>query len=286
MRLILLMILAAGAAMSEESAVVVTPVLNMHSKPTVEADVVSQAIYGLTVGVLGEQDGWLRIKTPGDSYTGWAESAGLRKLPEGETYAASGRVATVESLRAHLYREASVTRHRPLLTVPFDARLEIVEERAAEDGRWLAARLPDGRRAWVQRGDLSFDPKVKEIPELIELSKRFLGLPYTWGGASSFGYDCSGFTQMLVRRGGVQMPRDAQPQADWERQQKVEKSGLQAGDLLYFGASLKKITHTGFYIGNGEFIHSTTSDSPVIQISRLGDEKWTKLLVGCRRWKQ
>ncbi|MBI5085147.1 MAG: C40 family peptidase [Acidobacteria bacterium] len=121
---------------------------------------------------------------------------------------------------------------------------------------------------------------------MIELYKRFLGLPYTWGGTSSFGYDCSGFTQMLVRRGGVQMPRDAQPQADWEGQQKVEKSGLQSGDLLYFGASAKKITHTGFYIGNGEFIHSTTSDMPVIQISRLDDEKWTKLLVGCRRWKR
>ncbi|MBI5085146.1 MAG: SH3 domain-containing protein [Acidobacteria bacterium] len=149
MRLLLLIVLAAGAVMSEDRAVVAEPVLNMHSKPSVDADVVSQAIYGVTVRILAEQDGWLRIKTPGDNYLGWAESAGLRKLKEGETYATSGRLATVESLRAHLYREASVTRHRPLLTVPFDARLEVMEERATEGGRWLAVRLPDGRKAWV-----------------------------------------------------------------------------------------------------------------------------------------
>jgi cell wall-associated NlpC family hydrolase len=91
---------------------------------------------------------------------------------------------------------------------------------------------------------------------------------------------------MLVRRGGVLMPRDAQPQADWERMEKVEPSDLKAGDLLYFGSSVKKITHTGFYLGGGEFIHATTNTRPVLQVSQLGDENWTKLLVAARRWKR
>jgi cell wall-associated NlpC family hydrolase len=66
----------------------------------------------------------------------------------------------------------------------------------------------------------------------------------------------------------------------------VEKSDLQPGDLLYFGASMEKITHTGFYLGNGEFIHSTTSQKPVLQVSRLEEENWTKLFVCARRWKR
>lgn len=267
-------------------AVVLAPVLNLHSKPSVDTDVVSQAIYGASVAIVEEQTGWVKIKTPGDDYVGWVESAWLRKLQDGETYAASGKVAMIESLAAHLYREPSVTKHQPLLTLPFETRLEVLEEKPEENGRWLAVRLPDDRKGWVQRGDLVFNPIVREVPELVELSRRFLGLPYTWGGTSSFGYDCSGFTQMLVRRGGVLMPRDAQPQADWGALEKVNASALRAGDLLYFGASPKKITHTGFYMGNGEFIHATTSDKPVLQISKLAEAKWTKLLVACRRWKQ
>ncbi len=282
---LILMFLSSGL-IADTRAVVLAPVLNMYSKPTVDTDVVSQAIYGATIGIVEEQTGWARIKTPGDGYLGWVESAWLRKLQDGETYAASGMVATVESLAAHLYREPSVTKHRPLLTVPFETRLEVVEEKPEENGRWLAVRLPDHRKGWVQRGDLVFNPKVRDVPELAGLSRRFLGLPYTWGGTSSFGYDCSGFAQMLVRRGGVAMPRDAQPQADWTSMQKVQPSDLRAGDLLYFGASAKKITHTGFYMGSGEFIHATTSDHPVLQISKLSEPKWTKLLVACRRWKQ
>ncbi len=269
-----------------DRAVVLAPALNMFSKPSADADVVSQARYGMTVSIAADQGEWLQIKTPGDDYSGWVSADSVRKLKDGETYAASGKVATVESLRAHLYREPSVTKHAPLLTVPFETRLEIVEERPQDNSRWIAARLPDDRKAWIQRGDVSFDPPALSIAELRELSKRFLGLPYTWGGTTSFGYDCSGFTQMLVRRGGVLMPRDAQPQADWDQMQQVQRATLQPGDLLYFGANAKKITHTGFYLGNGEFIHATTDTRPVLQISRLDEAKWTKLLVACRRWKR
>ena len=119
----------------------------------------------------------------------------------------------------------------------------------ADDARWLQVRLPDDRAGWMQAGDVSFDPKPLTIAETLEFSKRFLGLPYTWGGTSSFGYDCSGFAQMLCRRRGVLMPRDAQPQADWSGVVAVDRKDLQPGDLLYFGASDKKITHTGIYHG-------------------------------------
>lgn len=264
-------------------AVVVQPVANMFSKPSGEVDVVSQAILGTAVGVVEIQGDWARIQTP-DEYRGWVRLADLRPLGEGESYARQGRVATAVSLRTHLYPAPSVTRRAPLITVPFETTLEVVEERPEENGRWIGVRLPDGRQAWVQRGDVVFDMKTMEIGELTALSKRFLGLPYTWGGTSSFGFDCSGFTQMLCRRGGVGIPRDAQPQAHWDGMEKVDKSDLQSGDLLYFGSSMEKITHTGFYLGNGEFIHSTTSQKPVLQISRLEEVNWTKQFVCARRW--
>jgi cell wall-associated NlpC family hydrolase len=139
--------------------------------------------------------------------------------------------------------------------------------------------------AWVQAGDTMADPKPLTIAESIELAKRFLGVPYLWGGTSSYGYDCAGFTQMLVRARGINMPRDADQQAAWSGVARVERKDLKAGDLLFFGSSEKDITHTGMYIGGGQFIHDTTNGHPVVQISRLDDQPWTHLLVACRRVK-
>ena len=65
----------------------------------------------------------------------------------------------------------------------------------------------------------------------------------------------------------------------------VERQNLQAGDLLYFGSSADKITHTGMYIGDGQFIHDTTNTHPLVQISKLDDSPWTTLLVAARRLK-
>ena len=262
------------------NAVVLSPVANMYSKPSEDADVVSQAIYGSNVGVVERQEGWARIRTA-DDYSGWTPLSAL--LP-GKAYAASGRVAEVESLFAHIYREADVTAHAPLLTVPFESRLEVAAEPAGQ-ARWLRVRLPDDRGGWVQAGDIAFDAKPLGIPEMLEFSKRFLGLPYTWGGTSSFGYDCSGFAQMLVHRRGLLMPRDAQPQADWSGMAPVERKDLKPGDLLYFGESAKKITHSGVYLGDGKFIDATTWQTPMVRIDDLNDAHWSPLLVAMRRLK-
>ena len=272
---------SAAPSADQSAAVVVRPVANMYSKPSLDADVVSQAIYGANVSVIEQAQGWAHIRTV-DQYTGWSS---LEDLRPGPAYAVSGKVAEVASLFAHIYREASVTRHAPLLTVPFETRLEVVAEPEDNDRRWLQVRLADDRPGWVQRGDLSFDARRLDISEMIELGRRFLGLPYTWGGTSSFGYDCSGFMQMLCRRRGYALPRDAQPQADWDGMQAVTREQLQPGDLLYFGSSDKKITHTGMYIGAGKFIDATTHVNPMVRIDDLGDPHWASLLVAMRRVK-
>jgi hypothetical protein len=262
------------------NAVVLRPVANMYSKPTEDADVVSQAIYGSNVTLMEERDGWAHIRTA-DDYTGWTP---LSMLRPGPAYASTDGAAEVVSLFAHIYREASVTRHAPLLTVPFETRLEAVSKPSAED-RWLQVRLPDDRAGWIQSGDVAFHQKPLSIPEMLALAKRFMGAPYTWGGTSSFGYDCSGFAQMLERRRGVGMPRDAQPQADWNGLTPVKREELQPGDLLYFGSSDKRITHTGVYLGDGKFIDATTFETPMVRIDDLTDPHWSKILVAMRRVK-
>ena len=274
--------LAASPAAPTADWVVIVPVANMYSSATENTDVVSQAILGSNVAVLEKRHKWAKIRTD-DQYTGWMPLRDLRK--SSAPYAAPGHAVQVESLFANLYRETDVTQYQPAITLPFETQLEAIDDAPGNNARWLEVRLPDGRMAWIQRGDVVRDPKPLTIEQSIELAKRFLGFPYLWGGRSSYGYDCSGFTQMLVRSRGINMPRDADLQAAWNGVENVDRKDLRAGDLLFFGASTDKITHTGMYIGNGEFIHDTTHDHPMIQISRLDDQPWTRILVACRRVK-
>jgi len=264
----------------------------MFSGPSDKTDVVSQAIYSSNVKLLEARGEWSRIQTS-DHYKGWTRSRNLRVLLTGNGYATAGPTVQVESLFCNVYAEPDVTLHKPIITVPYETRLEVVPNETPKKGKaaptlpegWLKVRLAEQRDGWIQTSDVVSDSKPLTIPESIELAKRFLGFPYLWGGRSSFGFDCSGFTQMLVRARGINMPRDADQQAAWSGVSVVERKDLQPGDLLFFGSSTKDITHTGMYIGDGQFIHDTTNGHPVVQISRLDDQPWTHLLVACRRAK-
>ena len=283
MTALLFALLMSGCA-STQMAVVLKPVADMYSRPSRDADVVSQAIYGSNVAVQETGEGWLKIQTS-DEYSGWVPAEHLRVLASGERPYASSASVQVESLFAHIYHEPSVTKRRPMLTVPFETRLEPAGSRFEDGERWIKVRLPDNARGWIQKGDVTAGTRVLSMAETIDLARRFLGLPYTWGGTSSFGYDCSGFVQMLYRKHGISLPRDSRPQARWKGFVAVEGEEPVAGDLLYFGSAPEKITHTGMYIGDDQFIHATAHEKPVIQISRLADPHWSQLLVAIRRLK-
>ncbi|HEY1208475.1 MAG TPA: C40 family peptidase [Terracidiphilus sp.] len=262
--------------------VVSRPVINMYSTASNDAEVASQALYGSGVLSLEKKKGWIRIRT-GDDYTGWVAVADITPLQDG--YAPNGKAVRVAELSANLYREPSTIKHAPILNLPWEARLELIPGYVDKSGRWLQVKLVNGQTAYIEQGNVSADFAPLTIDQTIQLARRFLGITYTWGGVSSYGFDCSGFTQMLVRQRGIIMPRDAGAQASWGGAAQVERKDLQPGDLLFFGASLAKITHTGMYIGNGEFIHDTSDTHPGVQISKLDDMPWTKLLVAVRRVK-
>ena len=275
---------AAQKSLPNADFVVSRPVVNMYKEATADSEVTSQVLYGTGVLSLEKQRDWLRIRTA-DGYAGWVSSADV-KSQAGGTYAAEDKSVHVTAISANAYREPDVTEHAPALQLPWESILEVAADSPKDNARWLKVRLVDGQSAWVQRGDVEQKVAALSIEETLQVARRFLGTTYTWGGISSFGFDCSGFTQMLVRQRGIEMPRDADLQAAWTGVISVDRKDLIPGDLLFFGSSASKITHTGMYLGQGEFIHDTTHDHPGVQISRLDDAPWTTLLVATRRVKQ
>ncbi|WP_108652942.1 C40 family peptidase [Dongshaea marina] len=127
---------------------------------------------------------------------------------------------------------------------------------------------------------------------MVSLSTRFIGTPYTWGGSSSFGFDCSGFVQQMYKTMGVILPRDSGPQAQWKGFLSVKRNALHPGDLLFFGKD--RVTHVGMFLKKQHdkllFIDATVSDNqgknaPYLQLSDLNATYWSKLYLGARRLK-
>jgi hypothetical protein len=259
-------------------------VVNIFREASADGEVVSQAIYGNRVVVEERQPGWSRI-CAADNCRGWIESAGLSELDRAP-YAPDGRALRVRSLVANVYSEPSVTSRPPLLHLPWEACLEPATEGCDGPDEWLRIRLVDGWYAWILKGDVV--PRLPElsISQTLELSRRFMGITYTWGGVSSFGFDCSGFTQMLMRQRGVNMPRNAAQQAEWSNLAEIELEKIEPGDLLFFDRHETKINHTGMFLGCRQFIHATAHCHPGVQISNLDESPWAATLVAAGRIKR
>lgn len=114
--------------------------------------------------------------------------------------------------------------------------------------------------------------------EIINTAKSFLGTPYVWGGTSPSGFDCSGFTQYVLAQNGKSIPRTSQEQ--FASGQAVDKSNLQAGDLVFYGNG--EATHVGIYEGNNKIIHSPHTGD-VVKESDFSTY-WTSAYLGARRY--
>lgn len=120
--------------------------------------------------------------------------------------------------------------------------------------------------------------------ELMSTAMNLVGIRYKWGGNSaSEGFDCSGMVKHVYEKAlGLVLPRTALEQAKSNQMNKVAKSDLQPGDLVFFNTLNRAFSHVGVYLGNGQFIHAPRKNS-VIRVDELDNDYWTKRFNGARR---
>jgi cell wall-associated NlpC family hydrolase len=117
---------------------------------------------------------------------------------------------------------------------------------------------------------------------LIAKAKNFIGLPYRFGGTSpTSGFDCSGFMQYVYKQtANIDLPRTSSSMA--QVGQRVPRSDLRPGDMVFFSLSGGRISHVGMYVGEGRFIHSPSTGKS-IQITALNSGYWADKFVTARR---
>ena len=96
--------------------------------------------------------------------------------------------------------------------------------------------------------------------------------------------DCSSFVQYVFGQNGVSLPRTAESQYNSSKGKSVDKDKLQAGDVVFFKGTYKSgISHVGIYVGNGKFVHNSSSKGETT-ISNLSDDYYTKHYAGAKRY--
>lgn len=237
-------------------------VANLRGEPSHSSELVTQALLGTPLKILKKEKGWYLIQTP-DNYVSWVDAAGITPITENElqNWCQTERTIFIGNF-TEIFRDERM--EQPLSDVCMGNILETV----SQNRRRLELRFPDGRTGFTANSDWTTFETFKnetqpDTTNIINLARQFTGRPYLWGGTSSRGLDCSGFTKMIYFMNGIILARDASLQV--RHGQMVEAgesfSQFQPGDLLFFGKmtadSTERITHVAVSTGATEFIHAS-----------------------------
>lgn len=113
---------------------------------------------------------------------------------------------------------------------------------------------------------------------LVDNALSLQGVPYVFGGSSTKGFDCSGYTQYVFKGSGSSLPRSSYDQ--FNEGSSVQRENLQSGDLVFFTTYAKGPSHVGIYIGGGSFVHASNSG---VTTTSLSDSYYAGRYLGARR---
>ena len=257
---VLAVLLAAFAASAQEYGVVDISVCNLRATPDYDAEMASQALLGTPVHILqiSDKNDWPQVQTP-DTYTGWVHKDAITLLTFEQYHAWNAAPKIVVTALTGIVYDGPSPKSATVSDVVAGNRLKDLGRK----GRYFRVGFPDGRVGYLDRKlgepEATWRKSLVQTPEAILATALSMnGFPYLWAGMSPKGMDCSGFVRAVLFMHDIIIPRDSGPMSrTGERIYGTED--LQPGDLVFFGrkdAAAPRVSHVGFYLGDGRFIHS------------------------------
>lgn len=250
--------------------------LRMRSEPNTSSAIVTTLDKSVAVALLDDSvPGWYKINYNGS--TGYVSSDYLI-IDQDNIFTTYGRVpeGTVN------VRAAATTESESLATI--DAGT-VVTVNGLVNG-WYDVTCQYGTEGYV-RSDLlvlTSNATSGKGSSIVETALSHLGTRYVYGGASAGGFDCSGFTMYVYSQLGISLPHGATPQLNYGTS--VSRSDLQPGDLVFFSDYGYAASHVGIYVGDGQFIHASSSSSNgyCVCVSSLTSGYYDSHYAGARRF--
>lgn len=239
-------------------------VSNIRTNPEHPAELSTQALLGTPIKVLKKtKGGYYLIQTP-DLYLSYLDDDGFQLMNKSQwdEWKKSEKIIFTNEFGWAYESPDKNSMHVSDLVA--GNLLKLINE----EKEFYKVEFPDKRIAYVQKSESQrFEYWYKSLnptgETIVHTAYRFMGVPYLWGGTSSKGMDCSGFTKTVYFLNGIILPRDASQQV-FTGELVESKNGwdnFQPGDLLFFGTKAtdnkkERITHVAIYIGDGDFIHA------------------------------
>jgi cell wall-associated NlpC family hydrolase len=233
--------------MPGRAAWVLASVAEVRREPSHTEEQVTQALQGEVLVPFLHEDGWLLVRLP-DGYEGWVRDWHLSLVdvaaPAAYRRRADARIAASRvTLRTAPHHDAEAVGESILGT-------HVV--RLGDERGWSRIELPGGRAGWVPQPALRAGTAdwPCEPDSILAMVRRFLGVPYLWGGRSPKGFDCSGLVQFVFGLHGIPLPRDSDQQAECGTPVEVPAPG----DLVFFGRD--RVTHVAVAASPDFFLHA------------------------------
>ena len=126
---------------------------------------------------------------------------------------------------------------------------------------------------------------VKARNHVEKRARNHVGTPYSYGGASPGGFDCSGFTRWVFSGHGAVLPHSSSAQFDMGTRRGFrrvyKRSNLLEGDLVFHKTTSARVGHVGIYVGGGKFVSATSSGG--VRVASLYDSYWGPRWVAATR---
>lgn len=221
----------------------------MRAEATDRSEMVNQLLIGEIAKVTAETDLWVQLTKERDGYVGWCNKNELFFIAENNSLNLSLSDFNSQAKASHYetFKARNIQKPNQIILIPPAA--PIVHD-------------IDNARLSYLFGNFEIVDFLTPLPtnNLLATALAFLGTPYLWGGLSTLGIDCSGFTQSVAALHAIELPRDASQQAKnalpITANELLKKA--KPSDLLFFNPSTSKnISHVGFYLGNGLLLHAS-----------------------------